>query len=164
MIRLTITAAALAALAALTALPARAESFTLGDITVETPWARPNLPNRPTAAYAVITNSGTEPDRLIRASSPSFGLIELHATEMTEGVMRMLKLDAIDTPAGGQAVLAPRGLHLMLFNAAEAFTPGMSFPVSLTFERAGTMEIVVPVKRTAGGGHSHGDDHGHGSE
>ncbi len=157
--------AALALAAALLAAapPAGAEDATLGDLTVSEVWARPNLPNRPTAAYARIGNAGAEADRLIGAASPAFGRIELHLSEMSDGVMSMRRVEAIEAPAGGSVALEPGGYHLMLFEAERVFAPEESFPLTLEFERAGTVELTVPVRPRSGGGHGHGHGAMHGS-
>lgn len=149
-------------------MPAVAHEFAKGDLVIDHPAARPNRPNRPTAAYMVIMNSGAEADRLLSASSPVFGAIELHKSSKKDGVMSMEKQEAIDIPAGGKATLEPGGLHLMLFNATKSFKDGDAYPLRLTFEKAGNVDVIVNVEKKAGGGaeadHSgHGDhsDHDH---
>lgn len=136
---------------------------TMGSVTIMNPTARANLPNRPTAAYMMILNEGTEDDRLIAASSPAFGTIELHSSSMKDGVMRMEKLDGIEIPADGTALLAPGGFHLMLFEGERPFKAGDSYMVTLTFEKAGDIMIEVKVGKVSGGhNHSnHGNHSGH---
>jgi hypothetical protein len=149
---------ALPALGAAIALPALAAGAT--EITVSDPWARPNLPGRPTAAYMRIENAGETADRLTGASSPLFGTIELHTTLEEDGVMKMQAVEAIEAPAGGGVSLAPGGYHLMLFEPAEALREGTHFPLVLEFERAGAVGVTVPVERR-GAGKGHGSmDHG----
>ncbi|MEL6337244.1 MAG: copper chaperone PCu(A)C [Pseudomonadota bacterium] len=167
---LALVSAALVWIAAATG--AVAHEFTQGDLMVDHPWARPNIPNRPTAAYAEIMNAGTEADRLIAASSPAFGRIELHTTTREGDVMKMERVEGIEVPAGGSASLEPGGLHIMLFDAVEILKEGASFPLTLTFENAGEVVVVVNVEKrgpTADqddhgghGDHSHGD-HSHGT-
>ncbi len=151
--------AALLGLASATS-PAAAHEFKVGGLTIDHPWARPTLPGRPSAAYAEISNAGETPDRLIDASSPAFGAIELHTTLKDGDVMRMEQVEAIEVPAGGAVSLAPGGLHVMLFDPAEALAEGASFPLELTFELAGRVEVTVTVEARASGGHDHGHSHG----
>jgi len=141
----------LAALAAvcLTLSPAAADPVTHGDLTIAGPSARPNLPNRPTAAYMTISNAGAA-DRLIGARSPAFGRIELHTMEMADGVMKMRMVEAIEVPEGGIAELKPGGLHLMLFDAKELYADGAEVAITLIFETAGEVEVTVPVLKRAG--------------
>ncbi len=148
--------------ALLLASPTAAHDVTVGDITIDHPWARPNLPNRPTAAYATITNAGAEADRLIAATSPAFGAIELHTTKKVGDVMKMEQVTAIDAAAGETVTLAPGGLHIMLFDAAESFQEGDSFPLTLTFETAGEVEVTVKVEKTNPGTGDHSGHSGHG--
>ena len=74
-----------------------------GDLTVINAHARPNLPNRPTAAYMAISNDGETGDRLISARSDAFGTIEIHTTMKHGDVMKMMPVDAIEVPAGDTA-------------------------------------------------------------
>ncbi|MEM6421446.1 MAG: copper chaperone PCu(A)C [Pseudomonadota bacterium] len=148
------------------AAAASAHDFKHGDLMVDHPWARPNLPNRPTAAYAEIHNSGESADRLIDASSPAFGRIELHTTTKDGDIMKMQRVEGIDVPAGGMAELAPGGLHVMLFDAVQIFEEGDSFPLILTFEEAGAIAVEVNVEKRgpdAGGHGDHSDHSNHGT-
>src|SRR5690606_17661341 len=74
---------------------------------------------------------------------------ELHAHVMTGDVMRMEKVEAVDVPAGGEAVFAPGGHHVMLFGLEEALTPGATFPMTFTFENAGEIEVTVRIETMA---------------
>ncbi|MEM1345679.1 MAG: copper chaperone PCu(A)C [Pseudomonadota bacterium] len=158
------TLAAVAALVLLPVIapaPAPAHDFKAGDLTIDHPWSRPGLPNRPAAAYLEIVNAGSGADRLLSASSPAFETIELHRTEKQGDVMQMLQTEAIAVPAGETVALEPGGLHLMLFGAEAPFAEGESFPVTLTFENAGTVEVTVNVEKRAGAAMDHsGMDHG----
>ncbi len=112
---------------------------TVGPLTVENAVARPPLGGQTTGVgYLVIRNAGDTADRLVSASSAATSSIELHTHSMTDGVMRMERVDGVDIPAHGEAVFQPKGLHLMLFN----FTPaGDSAPVTLKFEMAGEATV-----------------------
>jgi copper(I)-binding protein len=71
--------------------------------------------------------------------------VELHET-VTEGASTMMRpIDQIDVPAGGQAVLEPGGLHIMLVDPAEEITMGDTVRVTLEFEKAGSVEIEATV-------------------
>lgn len=148
-----------------------AGDVTFGDLMISHPTARPNLPNRPTAGYMVIMNHGTKGDVLISASSSAFKKIELHNVFRDGDVMKMQPVEGVEVPAGDTAMLAPGGYHLMLFDAVQRFKDGESFPITLTFQNAGEVEITVNVDRRAGNGHDHSgqgaktpegskDDHG----
>lgn len=137
---LTMLAAAL-----LLATPAVAGGF----LTLEDAWARPNLPNRPAAAYVTIRNTGDADDALIAVSSAAFGRAELHTVVKDGDVMRMAPLDRLPVPAGGTARLKPGHHHAMLFEATEPLKVGATFPLTLTFETAGEVTTEVSVRRRA---------------
>lgn len=163
--------APLASVAALAVLavpsPSPAQHAHGDKILLEGAWTRPAPAGRPMAAYMTIRNMGTTDDRLVAARSPAFAAVELHTVEEQDGVMRMIALEAIPVAAGGEAALAPRGMHLMLFGASEAMKTGDSFALELEFEGAGTIEVVVTVEKIGATekGHDHGghgDHEGHG--
>jgi len=154
---------------------ASAEGVTVGPMTIEHPWARPNLPNRPVAVYLNVTNSGTVPDRLVSATAQGFEAAEIHTVVMEGEVMKMQRIDGLDVPAGGGAMLSPGGNHLMLFGANQLYTEGAHFPLTLAFERAGEVSVEVSVLKRppegmgdgAGGmhhGQMHQMDHGTGAQ
>jgi Uncharacterized protein conserved in bacteria len=116
------------------------------DVTVTQPWARSTpAPGGAGAAFMTISNAGATADKLVKATSPVAGAAELHTHLMDGGVMRMRAVPAIEIPAGGSASLAPGGLHVMLINLNAPLTEGTSFPLSLTFEKAGEVTVTVPV-------------------
>ena len=144
---------------------AEAHEFKKGSLMIDHPFARANIPQRPAAAYLKIMNMGSEDDRLVTASSPVAGRVELHTHLMENGIAKMRPVEAIEVPAGGAAELKPGGDHIMLFDLAEPLKKGDKFPLTLTFEKAGAVEITVDVEALGTSGHKHGDhgDHsGHG--
>jgi hypothetical protein len=158
MIRLTLAAA----LALCTALPAAAQEYALGAITVAQPFSRAtNAANG--AAYMVIENRGQQPDRLLRASTPQAAKVELH-TIMREGdIMRMREVPAIEIPAGGRTELKPGGLHVMLMGLKAPLREGESFALGLEFEKAGRIEVPVRIEKAGAGAAGH-HGHGHGAQ
>jgi len=120
------------------------------------------------AAYLTIENDGAAADRLIAAATPFAETAELHTHSMDGGVMRMRRVQAIEVPAKGKAVLAPGGDHVMLFGLRMPLMPDTSFPLTLTFETAGgvTVDVVVvglgESLGTAGEGMTHGGQMDHG--
>jgi hypothetical protein len=149
--------------AAGTAMPLQAHEFKKGALTIDHPFARATIAQRPGAAFAVIMNAGSEDDRLIGASTPAADRAEMHTHLMENGVARMRQVDAIDVPAGGSAELKPGGYHIMMFNLDKPLKEGETFPLTLTFEKAGAVEVTVKVEGMgAGAGMKHGKDMKHG--
>jgi len=155
------------AAAALTAFgsPAHAQDFSVGDIKIENPWAKPSLKGVPNgAAYMTITNNGETDDTLLAAAADVSSAVELHTMSMTDGVMRMRQLEGgVPLPAGETVKLEPGGLHVMFIGLKQTLTAGESVPVTLTFEQAGTLEIEVNIEDQAGMSDDHGAKDQHGS-
>lgn len=125
---------------------------TVGDITVSGAMARFMLAGRPGAVFLTIENKG-EADRLIAASSPLTDRVELHTHLMEDGVMKMRQIEAIDVAASGTTELKSGGLHIMLFNVDPMPEKDSMVPLTLTFEKAGTVDIQAMVSDKAGMSH-----------
>ncbi|WP_438748202.1 DUF1775 domain-containing protein [Pararhizobium sp. O133] len=98
-----------------------------------------------------VKNEGSEDDVLLSAESPAAGRVELHEMTMQNDVMKMRKLeDGIAVPAGQTVELRSGGLHLMFMDVTRPFAEGDTVPVTLTFEKAGKVELVLPVGNAAG--------------
>lgn len=105
------------------------------------------------AGYLTITNHGGEADRLMSAASPRAATVEVHTMAMDGAVMRMRKLDALNVPANGAAALQQGGDHLMFMGLTQPFAAGEEVPVRLHFERAGDVDVTLPVRGPAAHGH-----------
>src|SRR5512132_1960849 len=118
-----------------------------GDIAVDDPFARASAgPAKVGAAFMTLKNSGAAADALVAAESPVAARAELHAHTSDGDVMRMRQVSLIDVPAGESVDLQPGGLHIMLIDLKEPLKQGETFPLTLTFAKAGTMTVQVPVK------------------
>jgi len=126
-------------------MPAQAASTTAGSIAVEHVWARATPKGASNAAvYLTLVNNGSETDRLIGASSPIADDIQFHEERDENGVSKMRALQAIDIPPGAPVVLKPSGLHLMV-RIKQQLVEGQIFPLTLTFEKAGSIETTARV-------------------
>ncbi|MBP0492655.1 copper chaperone PCu(A)C [Pararoseomonas indoligenes] len=139
---------------------ATAQQAPSGGVAVEQPWMRAAIQGGTGGAFLTLRNSGTQPDRLLSASSPAARAVELHSTVRQGDVMRMLPVQAVDVPAGGSVTLRPGGLHIMLVGLAEAARAGGTVPLTLNFERAGAVPVQLAVQAAgasgpAGQGHQH---------
>lgn len=114
-------------------------------IVIEHPWARATPGGAPNgAAYVTIINKGTEGDRLVGASSPVATSIQIHEERTENGVSRMRQLDGIDLAPGSTVTLKPSGIHLMLA-LKQPLKKGATFPLTLTFQKAGKIVVTVTV-------------------
>ena len=126
---------------ALSPAEVQAHDYKLGTLEIVHPVAKITIPGRPGAAFMTINNAGSEADRLVSATSPSAERIELHTHLMEDGVMKMREVEAIDVPANGAAELKPGGLHIMMFGLKAETAVGDMVPITLTFEKAGSVEV-----------------------
>jgi hypothetical protein len=115
-------------------------------VAVPKAWARAS-PGGATigAAYVEIRNSGEAADKLVGVATPAAGRAEIHTHLMDNGVMRMRKLDALELAPGTSVAMGPGGHHLMLFDLKSPLKAGDKLPLTLTFEKAGTIQIVAEV-------------------
>ena len=136
------------AVMALLAGTLQAAEFQVGDnITIEHAWS-PSTPGAATvaAAYMVLRNKGSESERLLAASADIAKRVELHESKKENNVMTMQKQDSIEIPAGGEVVFQPGGLHVMFMGLINPLEIDQQYPLTLTFEKAGTVTIDVTVR------------------
>jgi hypothetical protein len=98
------------------------------------------------AAYMVIANKGGINDRLLRVEGDVAQAIELHRSEIVDGVMRMSPMQNIEIPAGGQAELKPGSLHVMLIGIKGKLKPGDQVSLILVFELSGNLTVQAEVR------------------
>lgn len=117
-------------------------------IVVEEPWARATPAGAETgAAYMTLDNKTSTADRLTAASSDVAAKLQIHEMTVVNGVMQMRQLvDGLPIPAGGSVVLKPGSYHIMLLGLKKPLKAGDTFPLRLTFERAGNISVTVPVE------------------
>jgi periplasmic copper chaperone A len=116
-------------------------------IDVDGAWARAESSGQNSAAYMVIHNTGEQADRLIGASAEIADAVEVHESTGGHGhMMKMREIEHIEIAAGETAALEPGGLHVMFLGLRQDLAPGDEFTLSLTFEQAGTIDILVEVR------------------
>lgn len=109
--------------------------------------------DRPTALYAVITNSGARGDALLRIATPVAGRAELHRMATQAGRMMMEPVTEAAVAPGAALRLAPGGYHGMLLQLTTGLAPGAELPVTFTFRYAGPVTVtakVVPYDQVEG--------------
>ncbi len=120
-------------------------------LQVENAWARAT-PGKSDIGVAYATIRSPVGDRLVAASTPVANKAELHTMTMTNGVMKMRPVAAIDIPAGKPVSLAPGGLHIMLMGLKEPLKAGEKFPLTLDFAKAGKRTVDVAVDKVGAAG------------
>jgi copper(I)-binding protein len=115
------------------------------------PWTMATLEQDPSTArvYMTIKNSGRTPDRLVSASMPRAGKVEL---SLGDGAAKDNKSDAAFTIAPGKVLaLYPNGPHLVLTGVKRAFHAYDYVKMTLVFEKAGRMAVDVFVEESPEG-------------
>ena len=126
---------------------ASAHGFRLGAIEIAHPNARPTAAGQSVGAgYFKLVNKGAA-DRLVSATTPAASMVELHSMSMDGNVMKMRQIDAIDVPAGQTVELKSGGLHLMLMGLKAPLKDGDRVPLTLKFEKAGSIKVIVNVEK-----------------
>lgn len=108
-------------------------------------WVRA-APSGNSAAFMILKNGGSAADRLVKAESDVSKAVEIHKTTMEGGIMKMAPVENIEVPAGGQAELKPGGFHVMFIDLNRELKPGEKIKLKLTFEKAGTQELMAEVR------------------
>lgn len=125
------------------AVPATAHEVTTESLVIDHPYALETPATAMSGAgYMTITNSGSEPDRLL-AVRADFPRVTLHGTETdAEGVTRMVPVEGITIAPGETVTLAPGGMHVMFMGLdGDPFEEGERIPATLLFERAGEIAV-----------------------
>lgn len=128
------------------------------DVQVSDSFARATVPQQKTAgAYVTIENKGKETDRLIGATTPVAKSVEIHTMELDGNVMRMREAGPIELKPASRVEMHPgEGYHLMMAGLRQPLKAGDSFPLTLQFEKAGKIEVAVPVQAGRGAHQGHG--------
>ncbi len=127
---------------AITGAAAAGDLVRAGDIEIDTPWVRASIGTaRPAVASVTIRNTGNERDRLLSVTSPLAGHAMLHESEDEGGVMKMKALEDVDIPPQREIALQPGGTHFMPMDLQEALVEGGRMPLTLIFERAGSVDV-----------------------
>jgi copper(I)-binding protein len=116
-------------------------------VEVEDPWGRPSPSSAANAAFYMQLEGAEEDDVLVSATSPACGMVELHETQMSDGVMSMQHLpQGIPVPAGETVSLEPGGLHVMCMGVQSPLTVGEMVEVALEFENSGSRTIEAEIR------------------
>ena len=150
-----------AAILGLSSAVASTHDYKLGSLEIEHPFARATPPNAPVSGgYMTIQNNGETADRLISGAADFADRVEIHEMKMEGDVMKMRQLaDGLEIPAGGEVELKPGGYHIMFIGIDSQFKDGETRSATLTFEKAGSIDIDFKVQdMRAMQGHMKKDD------
>ncbi len=122
-------------------------------VSVHEPYVRLAPPNAPaTGAFMVIRNGGAKDVKVVKADNPASKVTELHTHLNEGGVMKMRPVPAIDVKAGGEAVLKPGSLHIMMIDLKAPMKEGDVVPITLTFDDGSAKQVEAKVVRPMAAG------------
>lgn len=124
-----------------------ADDYTLGDLVISNPVIRATPAKAPVSGgYMLITNNGSEPDRLIGGSVLFAKSVEVHEMKMEGDVMKMRQITGLPIAPGDTVKLMPGGFHVMFMDLEQQLKAGETFKGTLEFENAGTVEVKFNVE------------------
>ena len=130
---------------------ALAHGFTVGDLKIGHPWAKPTVAGAKVGGgFLKITNEGKVDDRLVSITvSPDLAsTVQLHEMKMENDVMKMRQLEeGVVVPAGQTVELTPGGLHVMFMGLSKPFADGEKIKATLTFEKAGKVDVEFNIEQ-----------------
>ena len=113
-------------------------------------WGRPGDAGGNSAAYFIIKNTTVSKDTLLLAEADIARAVEIHMSMMSgEGEqqqMQMIPQKSIDIPGLKKVEFKPGGLHVMFIDLAADLKPGEHYKLTLHFEKAGEIQLDVPVR------------------
>lgn len=132
-----------AALIAILTQPA----FACEGLAVSGGWVRAAPPGvMMMAAYAQFKNNGSAPLIVESVSSDSFGLSEMHETQVIDGQSRMREIAPLTLAPGAAVDFVPGGKHLMLMRQQKDLAPGDSVGFRFHCTDGKTLDTAFPVR------------------
>jgi copper(I)-binding protein len=113
------------------------------------------------AGYLRIANEGPGSALLVGVASPDFERVELHRTEVKEGVARMVHESELPIPAHGVAVFEPGAQHLMLIGPRRALKRGDRVTLTLSFADGTVLRLPAEVRPALAASHDHAHEGAH---
>jgi copper(I)-binding protein len=95
-----------------------------------------------------IRNNTSSPDALMRVRCPIANFSERHAVDRGEGAPAMRPISSIPIAATSTVVLKPTEHHVMLLQTRQPLQVGERFNCSVVFQKAGTKETEVEVRKS----------------
>lgn len=104
-------------------------------VDIQDAWVRAAVTGQ-SGTGAFMTLQAPAGAKLVAASSPAAGIVEIHEMKLEGDVMRMRAMKQLDLPAAQKVTLAPGAMHLMMMDLKQPITAGQSIAFTLTFEDA----------------------------
>ena len=143
---------------------ALAHDYKAGALKIGHPWSRATPGGAKVGGgYLVIENTGSTADKLIAVSAPAIaGRTEMHEMATTNGVMTMRPLDSgVEIAPGAKVEFKPGGYHIMFMELKQPLKQDERVKGTLTFEKAGPVEVEFKVEGMGARGTDAGAHTGH---
>ncbi len=113
-------------------------------------WVRAGPPSVSVyAGYLVLHNESDQSQTIVGASSPRFANVQIHRTEIENGVARMVEQAELVLDPHSAVSLEPGGLHLMLIEPSAVPALGELIPVRLALANGTTLQFELAVRADA---------------
>jgi copper(I)-binding protein len=120
---------------------------TSGFVSIIHPWARGGARmGQQLPVHVTFANGGQVQDRLVSAESPLAERVIIKELELRGGFVTARELDDLILPAQSRQTLRPGQSQITLDSVKTHVQPGDSVPLTLRFERAGTLKVLVTVE------------------
>ena len=100
-----------------------------------------------TPLLLTVRNEAGAADALLRVRCPVANFSERHTVDRGEGAPAMRMVPSIPIAAGSTTVLKSDGYHVMLLQTRQPLAAGERFTCSIAFQKAGTIETEVNVRK-----------------
>jgi len=129
-------------------------------VAVNNAWIREAPPNAPVlSGYAQIANGTKKTVAVTAIRSEAFEKVEIHTSEIKDGVARMTPVPQLEIKSRHAVTLAPTAMHLMLIGPKKPLRAGDHVAVQFTFSNGTTINAHAEVRKETSDEAPH--EHGH---
>ncbi len=112
------------------------------------------------AGYFSLSNLTDKPIELVSVTSPAYGSIQIHRSQLLNGIASMRMLPTLTIQPHQQVQFESGGLHLMMRKPIAAMSLGASAAVQLHFKNGTSVHVEMPVLKSKSRD-NHNDQHNH---
>lgn len=122
-------------------------AYATDSIKIEDAWS-PEAPPvvKVMAGYMKINNLSNKDIKILSVKSELFKHVDIHLTQMKDGMMHMIKQENLNIKANSHIELKPNALHMMLVGKLKPIKSGSVIPLTLSFDNGETVSIDLKVK------------------
>jgi copper(I)-binding protein len=111
-------------------------------------WVRAIPPGmKMTAGFGILSNPESAAIEITSFTSPSFGDVSFHRTELVDGISKMREVLVLSIAAGATVVLEPGAYHLMFMMPSGDIQPGQVIVVEMTTAEGRSFSFDMQVER-----------------